>query len=126
MRVALSQAFDVIMMMEQYLDGAEVDVDVVLSEGVAVYAEVTDNWPTIEPYFQEVGANCPSTLTAEQQKELVHLSVAATLSLGALRGVSLRECACCLGWQADALARGQASRAACSTWRASTRARARA
>ncbi len=83
------------MMMEQYLDGAEVDVDVVLSEGVAVYSEVTDNWPTIEPYFQEVGANCPSQLTPVQQAELVELSVAATLSLGAprLRGCMF-VCAC--------------------------------
>ena len=84
---ASSKAFEVVMMMEQYLDGAEVDVDIVLSEGVVQYAEVTDNWPTLEPYFQEVGANCPSTLTAAQQKELIELSVAATLSLGFTCGV---------------------------------------
>jgi carnosine synthase len=44
-------------MMEQYLDGPEVDVDVVLNaEGDVVYGNVTDNWPTIEPYFNETGA----------------------------------------------------------------------
>ena len=84
---ASSKAFDVVMMMEQYLDGPEVDVDIVLSDGRAVYAEVTDNWPTIEPYFQEVGANCPSVLTRTQQDELIQLSVAATLSLGFTCGV---------------------------------------
>ena len=43
-------------MLEQYLDGPEVDVDVVLnSEGDVVYGNVTDNWPTIEPYFNETG-----------------------------------------------------------------------
>ena len=43
-------------MMEQYLDGPEVDVDVVLNaEGDVVYGNVTDNWPTIEPYFNETG-----------------------------------------------------------------------
>ena len=43
-------------MMEQYLDGPEVDVDVVLnSEGDVVYGNVTDNWPTIEPFFNETG-----------------------------------------------------------------------
>ena len=84
---ASSKAFDVVMMMEQYLDGPEVDVDIVLSDGRAVYAEVTDNWPTIEPYFQEVGANCPSVLTRQQQEELIQLSVAATLSLGFTCGV---------------------------------------
>jgi hypothetical protein len=49
-------------MMEQYLDGPEVDVDVVLnSEGDVVYGNVTDNWPTIEPYFNETGgtSGCP-------------------------------------------------------------------
>ena len=48
-------------MMEQYLDGPEVDVDVVLnSEGDVAYGNVTDNWPTIEPYFNETGT--PSSL----------------------------------------------------------------
>ena len=32
-------------MMEEYLDGPEVDVDLVMSEGEAVYGAVTDNWP---------------------------------------------------------------------------------
>lgn len=82
-----TKKFDVLLMMEQYLDGPEVDVDIVLSDGKAVYAEVTDNWPTIEPYFQEVGANCPSVLSREHQDELIKLSIDATLSLGFTCGV---------------------------------------
>jgi len=82
-----SKRFEVTMMMEQYLDGPEVDVDIVLCDGKSVYNEVTDNWPTIEPYFQEVGANCPSVLSREQQDELIKLSVDATLSLGFTCGV---------------------------------------
>ena len=82
-----TKAFEVLMMMEAYLDGAEVDVDIVLSEGKSWYNEVTDNWPTIEPYFQEVGANCPSVLSREQQDELIKLSVDATLALGFTSGV---------------------------------------
>ena len=35
--------------MEQYLDGPEVDVDLVMSGGEAVYGAITDNWPTVEP-----------------------------------------------------------------------------
>lgn len=47
-------------MVEQYLDGPEVDVDVVLnSEGDVAYGNVTDNWPTIEPYFNETGGKIP-------------------------------------------------------------------
>eukprot|EP00951_Prasinocladus_malaysianus_P014133 scaffold107530_cov52-Prasinocladus_malaysianus.AAC.1 len=32
------------MIYEQYLDGPEVDVDIVLSEGKPVYGAVSDNW----------------------------------------------------------------------------------
>lgn len=31
----------------QYLDGPEVDCDLVLSEGNVVYGAITDNWPTV-------------------------------------------------------------------------------
>ena len=58
-----------------------------VAQGKAVYSEVTDNWPTIEPYFQEVGANSPSVLTRAQQDELIKLSIDATLSLGFTMGV---------------------------------------
>ena len=43
---------------------------------------VTDNWPTVEPYFNETGSNCPSILPKEQQKELMELAVASVLALG--------------------------------------------
>ena len=36
----------------------QVDVDLVLSEGAPVYGAITDNWPTIEPYFNETGKRC--------------------------------------------------------------------
>ena len=35
--------------MEQYLDGPEVDVDLLLSCGQPVYGAISDNWPCIEP-----------------------------------------------------------------------------
>lgn len=40
------------LMLEQYLDGPEVDVDIVMTGGEVVYANVVDNWPTYEPWFQ--------------------------------------------------------------------------
>lgn len=79
--------FEVSLMMEQYLDGPEVDVDIVLSEGKPVYCIIQDNYPTIEPYFQEVGACCPSILPQNQQDELKQLAVDATLCLGFHMGV---------------------------------------
>lgn len=74
-------------MMEEYLDGPEVDVDVVLSEGQAVYGAVTDNWPTVEPYFMETGSNSPSILPTYQQRELMELSVKTVQALGFVSGV---------------------------------------
>lgn len=41
-----------------------------------------DNWPTIEPYFNETGSNCPSILPMEQQKALCQLAVQAVKALG--------------------------------------------
>lgn len=37
------------LMLEEYLDGPEVDVDLVFSESRPVFGAITDNWPTVEP-----------------------------------------------------------------------------
>lgn len=74
-------------MMEEYLDGPEVDVDLVFSEGQPVYGAVTDNWPTVEPYFNETGSNTPSILPTYQQRELLDLAVKSTQALGFVTGV---------------------------------------
>ncbi|KAL3140541.1 hypothetical protein ABBQ32_005121 [Trebouxia sp. C0010 RCD-2024] len=75
------------LMLEEYLDGPEVDVDLVLSEGQAVYGAITDNWPTVEPYFNETGSNCPSILPTKQQQELMQMAVQSTNCLGFKQGV---------------------------------------
>ncbi|KAK2080066.1 hypothetical protein QBZ16_002462 [Prototheca wickerhamii] len=63
-----------------------------MEEDQAVYGAVTDNWPTIEPYFNETGSNSPSILPAQQQKELLELSVASVQALGFDMGVFHVEC----------------------------------
>ena len=60
----------------------QVDVDLVFSEGAPVYGAITDNWPTIEPYFNETGSNCPSVLPREQQSALMELGVQSVQALG--------------------------------------------
>ena len=70
------------LMLEEYLDGPEVDVDLVISDGQPVYGAITDNWPTIEPYFNETGSNCPSILPIGQQRQLIRLAVQSVQSLG--------------------------------------------
>ena len=74
------------LMLEEYLDGPEVDVDLVFSEGAPVYGAVTDNWPTVEPYFNETGSNCPSILPADTQAALVDLAVRSVHALGFAMG----------------------------------------
>ncbi len=47
-----------------------------------MFGAVTDNWPTIEPYFNETGSNSPSILPSYQQRELLELAVKSCKSLG--------------------------------------------
>ncbi|GFR47370.1 hypothetical protein Agub_g9079 [Astrephomene gubernaculifera] len=80
------------LMVEEYLDGAEVDCDLIFDNGRPVYGAITDNWPTVEPYFNETGSNCPSVLPKPQQVELLELAVRSVQALGFKLGVFHVEC----------------------------------
>lgn len=69
------------------MDGPEVDVDMVFSNGEPVYANVVDNWPTFEPWFQETGTNVPSLLPEHQQQELIDMATVSVKALGLTDGV---------------------------------------
>merc|ERR1712187_185304 len=78
------------MVLEEFMDGEEQVVDLIFSQGECVYGAVTDNWPatrSFEPKFNETGSNSPSVLTAEQQQELIDLSIGVTKALGFSLGV---------------------------------------
>ena len=47
------------LLVEEYLDGVEFDVDLVMHDGECVFSSVSQNWPTAEPSFQETGLHCP-------------------------------------------------------------------
>lgn len=79
-------------LMEQYLDGCETDIDVVMSGGEWHYAAVSDNGPTLEPYFNETWAASPSLIAKDQQRELKELAVASVKALGFSAGVFHVEC----------------------------------
>merc|ERR1719201_1449997 len=68
--VDAASTIDMTMLLEQYLDGPEVDIDVVMCNGKWRYAAVTDNGPTQEPYFNETWGACPSLLPKEEQTAL--------------------------------------------------------
>jgi len=90
--VDAANMIDMTMLLEQYLDGPEVDVDVVMCNGKWRYAAVTDNGPTLEPYFNETWGVCPSILPKEQQAVLKDLSVKSVEALGFTSGVFHVEC----------------------------------
>merc|ERR1712137_1000490 len=83
---------DLTMLLEQYLDGCEVDVDVVMSDGEWAYAAVTDNGPTLEPYFNETWAVCPSLQPKEKQAAVKDLAIKSLEALGFDSGVFHVEC----------------------------------
>jgi len=90
--VHASAVVDMTVLCEQYLDGCEVDVDVIMSGGEWKYAAVADNGPTLEPYFNETWAVCPSLLPKEQQVALKELAVNSVVALGFESGVFHVEC----------------------------------
>jgi len=90
--VNAASMIDLTLLLEQYLDGTEVDVDVVMSEGEWRYAAVQDNGPTLEPYFNETWAASPSLLPKEKQNALRDLAVSSVKALGFSVGVFHVEC----------------------------------
>eukprot|EP00405_Crypthecodinium_cohnii_P009787 CAMPEP_0206440292 /NCGR_PEP_ID=MMETSP0324_2-20121206/12680_1 /ASSEMBLY_ACC=CAM_ASM_000836 /TAXON_ID=2866 /ORGANISM="Crypthecodinium cohnii, Strain Seligo" /LENGTH=588 /DNA_ID=CAMNT_0053907997 /DNA_START=83 /DNA_END=1850 /DNA_ORIENTATION=- len=85
--VNASSVVDLTVLLEQYLDGPEVDVDIVMSDGDWRYAAVSDNGPTSEPYFQEFWGLCPSLLSKQQQTELKDLAINSVKVLGFATGI---------------------------------------
>ncbi len=78
---------DVTVMMEEYLDGPEVDVDMIFSGGKCRYSNVIDNGPTFEPYFAETWAALPSLMDPSKVEELQYLAEQAVVALGFTDGV---------------------------------------
>jgi biotin carboxylase len=69
-------------LIEEYLDGTEFDIDLLFSDGRSVYATVTENWPTLEPFFFETGLNCPSLYPEAKRAELIDIAIRGARSLG--------------------------------------------
>lgn len=80
------------MVIEEFYNGDEFDIDILLSDGAVAYAKVSDNWACNEPWFQETGTNCPSLYPQAKQDELIKLSIDSTLSLGFRYGCFHVEC----------------------------------
>jgi carnosine synthase len=89
------------LLFEEYLDGVEFDVDLVLEDGECVFSSVSQQFPTHEPSFQETGLHCPPRHAAKPVRRLVELSIETVQAFGFRLG-------CCTS-RGSARARGRAS-----------------
>ncbi len=75
------------LLLEEYLDGVEFDVDLILQDGDCVFSSVSQNWPTAEPSFQETGLHLPPDHNKKAVGGLVDLSEQTVQAFGFRRGV---------------------------------------
>ena len=74
--------------LEEYISGQEVDIDIVLCNGEMTFCAVSDNGETVEPYFGETYNCCPSLLCEEEQASLKEMAFRITTdALGFRSGV---------------------------------------
>jgi biotin carboxylase len=75
------------LLLEEYLDGVEFDVDLVMHQGKCVFSSVSQNWPTAEPAFQETGLHCPADHDRKAVSRLVDFCVQTAQAFGLGHGV---------------------------------------
>jgi biotin carboxylase/predicted MFS family arabinose efflux permease len=75
------------LLLEEYLDGVEFDVDLILEDGTCVFSSVSQNWPTAEPSFQETGLHCPPDHRPRAVRALVAFAAEAAREFGFRTGV---------------------------------------
>ena len=85
--VDLDKVIDTTVMLEEYLDGDEVDIDIVMSNGEARYVTVSDNGPTHEPYFGETWGCLPSLLPREKVEDLRKMAEDSVKAIGFENGI---------------------------------------
>lgn len=73
-------------MAEEYIDGNEVDIDILLQNGKFKFWSISDNDATREPYFVETGQCIPSRLSRTQQEDLVAMAEEMLERLGVVNG----------------------------------------
>ncbi|MEK7542319.1 MAG: ATP-grasp domain-containing protein [Patescibacteria group bacterium] len=71
---------------EEYLDGQEVDIDMLIQNGKVKFYSISDNEPTDEPFFIELGDSIPSSLLEESQEKLVEMAAETLEKLGIQQG----------------------------------------
>ncbi|MBU1131061.1 ATP-grasp domain-containing protein [Patescibacteria group bacterium] len=81
---ALTEGLEVLV--EEYIDGDEVDIDILLQNGKIKFYSITDNYRTNEPFFIETGFSIPSSLPLKSQTELFVMAEDVLEKLGVQNG----------------------------------------
>lgn len=71
---------------EEYLDGPEVSVEVMMVKGVVNILQITDKSTTEAPHFVEMGHTQPSRLPVATQEAIRNVTVAACKAIGIDKG----------------------------------------
>lgn len=81
---ALTDGMDILV--EEYIDGDEVDIDILLQHGKVKFYSISDNYQTNEPFFMETGQAIPTSLPISSQKALVEMAEETLEKLGIQNG----------------------------------------
>lgn len=76
---------------EEYMRGPEVSVEVMVIDGKAYVLQVTDKLTTGKPHFVEIGHSQPSRLAPEIIQEIKKLAAKATIAVGIKNGPAHAE-----------------------------------
>lgn len=79
---SVSQSRGGFVILEEYMTGPEVSVEVMVVDGEPYVLQVTDKLTTGTPYFVEMGHNQPSMLPAEDVEKIKDLACRAVKSVG--------------------------------------------
>jgi len=69
-------------LLEEYIDGDEVDIDMIVQNGRVKHAAVADNYGTAEPFFLETTHAMPSSLQMSDQQALIRMASDALEQMG--------------------------------------------
>ncbi len=78
---------DLNILVEEFLDGYEVDLDLVVQNKKVLFWSITDNFPATDKFFMETGDAIPSILSSKHQKKLVKLAEEIIYKLNLSNGV---------------------------------------
>lgn len=86
-----SYARNGIVLVEEYLAGAEVSVEAMTIQGETTVIAITDKLTTPPPYFVEMGHSQPSMLAIEVQEAIKAITIQAVKAIGLMNGPSHTE-----------------------------------